>query len=997
MKDILCLASLLSICFIVCLGQNPAPHFRNYTTNHGLPSPEVHCIFQDTKGYMWFGTDNGASRFDGYKFDNYGAAQGLLSNVVLTILEDGRGRIWFSTMTGDVFIFQGDTIMPYKYNSLIESQKPSYAGSKLMHIDQEERAYFRLKMYGVFIIDSMGNSTLVRSKNPDSRILYTVDKKIYSTICLQPQREDFQSWRAHFIQNQSFHFETYNGTFSFEKELPRFSTKGGDLFPFTIKQEKGILILLGLGGLFILEDTSVVLSQKFSPYVLSHHEDESNGFWLGLGGGEGLRYYQNRIDLVDSKYQSYLQGRSISAIFTDKDNGLWITTLQNGIYYTNNKQLQIFNNQSGFPEDFVSTVAFKNPSELYVGFANGEVWQFNPQNCQGKNLKKPFYSLGSQYINDLYFDSLQNILWSDKFYFKNSTWEDDTWWPESIDQRSSGPIGKKWFFDKEEAKLWNVKSNGFYMVNPKTQLVEWYSWKEIPNERAYAVYRSIEGKLWVGQNQGLFEYSDNKLISSEFNELSGKIRVEDIIELPDSTLLLGTKGKGVFAWKKDTIIGISTKQGLASNMVEDLHYDKDSNLYVGTLNGLSIITFDSNLVFKISTFGENNGLPSNEIYNIKSYDGQVWLCTAGGLVKWMQQPLNETTYLPIIRGLRLNGQLIQGWRKKFSHNENSIAFEFISINYKQSGQIPYRYRINQQDSWSYSSNRTVDFAKLSPGSFEFEVQAQNEDGMWSDSAMYPFEISSPWWSTRGFILLAIVSIIGALYFLYKNRINRVKERSETKNTINHLKLSAMKAQMNPHFIFNCLNSIQSFINQGKKEKANYYLVHFSKMVRGCLNASLEKEIPLESEIGWLKNYLELESMRFPNQFDYSIEADDGIDLFDILIPPMLIQPFVENAILHGLLHEGRNVKGRVEIKFKQENDFLISTIEDNGIGIEIAKTIKSQNEKFHKSVGISITQRRLELLNSKEQLGEWLVTEELRNNQDEVLGTKVIVKIRIDK
>jgi sensor histidine kinase YesM len=234
-----------------------------------------------------------------------------------------------------------------------------------------------------------------------------------------------------------------------------------------------------------------------------------------------------------------------------------------------------------------------------------------------------------------------------------------------------------------------------------------------------------------------------------------------------------------------------------------------------------------------------------------------------------------------------------------------------------------------------------------------------------------------------------------LSFALADRINILRREKEmAQNRVLEFQNSALKAQINPHFIFNALNAIQGYIVQGDKLAANRYLSRFSKLIRSALQQSRVTKIPLEDDLDSLKNYLELEQLRFNGGFDFQVKVAAEIDLTEVTIPSMLIQPFVENAIVHGLTNLAG--KGKIEIDLQRNNEVLFITITDNGIGIEASKKQKVGIASSHKSVGMTITKRRLEMLSANQGTGDILV-QELKDENGKVLGTQVTLQIPLEE
>ncbi|WP_306642265.1 sensor histidine kinase [Sanyastnella coralliicola] len=247
--------------------------------------------------------------------------------------------------------------------------------------------------------------------------------------------------------------------------------------------------------------------------------------------------------------------------------------------------------------------------------------------------------------------------------------------------------------------------------------------------------------------------------------------------------------------------------------------------------------------------------------------------------------------------------------------------------------------------------------------------------------------------TGVWILISVIAV-AIIYFAFRFFLNRSRKNAVLEAKLAHLERSALQAQMNPHFIFNSLNSIQSYIANEENEKANRFLAKFSRLVRSMLNHARSQKITLEEEIESLRLYMELEKMRFKDKFDFDIVIDEDIDPTDIILPPLLIQPYLENAIIHGLAQT--RSQGQIRLYYIMDGKYLLATVTDNGIGYETSKRLKQQQgvKTLHKSVGMTITQKRLEMLDEG-NTDKKVTIQEVKDRQGEVLGTKVDVKIRV--
>ncbi|MEO0790104.1 MAG: histidine kinase, partial [Bacteroidota bacterium] len=385
-----------------------------------------------------------------------------------------------------------------------------------------------------------------------------------------------------------------------------------------------------------------------------------------------------------------------------------------------------------------------------------------------------------------------------------------------------------------------------------------------------------------------------------------------------------------------------------------------------------------------------HGIPNLEITDISESENYLWLTTGVGLLKFQPPPFDTASRVPIIEEIRLNGEPVTANRLTNLPASSSYFLElsFASLNFAQLGNNQYRYRLGQDTIWRKFSQPELSFPSLPSGNYQFEIQGQNADGVWSKSAILTIVVAIPWhgkWWVR--IALALLSL-GLIYLYFKRRERVRQQEFALKQQIDQLERSALRAQMNPHFVFNSLNSIQKFIIRQETRNAVDYLARFAELIRDTLNTSARGVHSLEDELRMLNNYLDLEKLRFKDGFEFSFEQEEWIDPGQIMIPPMLIQPFIENAIKHGL--RDKQEGGKIEIKIAGTPNQLQVSILDNGRGFDPRKSKKYDSRER----GMDITQRRLELL-QKDMQHENPMEINLRFNDDgEVCGTEIIIFIK---
>ena len=254
-------------------------------------------------------------------------------------------------------------------------------------------------------------------------------------------------------------------------------------------------------------------------------------------------------------------------------------------------------------------------------------------------------------------------------------------------------------------------------------------------------------------------------------------------------------------------------------------------------------------------------------------------------------------------------------------------------------------------------------------------------------------IFPPWWKTWWFYGITIILLSSLTAFTYRRRIKKIRQEESEKNQLQkriaEIEMTALRAQMNPHFIFNCLNSINRFILVNNSEVASDYLTKFSKLIRMILDGSREDFIPLERELEALKLYIEMESMRFQDSFTWRIKVNENVNVHEIMIPPLSLQPYVENAIWHGLMQAPPENGKKLDIDVYVDENNTIIEIRDNGVGREKAKQLKSKTGDHHKSHGISLTEERLTLMQKLKGVRSDIIIEDLYDMKNEPCGTKI--------
>jgi hypothetical protein len=408
---------------------------------------------------------------------------------------------------------------------------------------------------------------------------------------------------------------------------------------------------------------------------------------------------------------------------------------------------------------------------------------------------------------------------------------------------------------------------------------------------------------------------------------------------------------------------------------------------------------------KMILLGEKDGLINIQLAGhtlFRTPQGTILIGTGKGFYEVVPGQFDEKTVSPpaYLTAFRLfdqpfqAGDMISSVKKiSLAYDQNFFSFDVSAFAYNESGDIEYAYMLEGFDKdWQYiGKKRSGSYTNVPGGDYILKLKTRNASGEWNENGQQiQIHISKPFTATWWFRVLAAIILASVVYAFYRIRINRInkeaKLRSDYEIKLNELENSALRTQMNPHFIFNSLNTINSFINSNDRLQANQYISKFSKLVRLILDHSREKKIILKDELEVAELYMQLEQIRFENKFSFSIDAGN-VDPTSIEVPPLIIQPFVENAILHGLLPGDK--AGILKVTINRRGELVQCSIEDNGIGRETAKKIKERSGYSRKSHGMEITLKRIELFNKDHGVKQDVRVTDLYATDGQAAGTRV--------
>lgn len=961
--------------FFLLKGQNSIYPFKNYTSDDGLPSNECHRILQDKKGYIWIATDRGLCRYDGYTFKRYGRSHGLTDVAVMNMQLDIYDNIWMTTVSKNVFKYNAntDSIVPYKYNHLLEKYT-KYSNSLIdFYVDHDLNLYLNYWGFPMIKIDLSG--TLVMDP-ADALNNYLKAREIENRILL-----NFVSIDSLFVP-KSFSKLNKNGSkiisvdyFQIENEkITDIRYNNNSLlngFAFGYK-EKEVILLSFFGANYLLKNNKVI---KYNFETIRSVVSTPLGY-IGLNATrQEASLYSDLENIVDNKSISkIIEGIDPAHVILDRDGDVWIATLNHGIFKINLHNVKLIESTKSKK---ITSLVHDNENNLIFIEDKKSIKRIDLSQNKIENLVQ-----NQPELNMLLYDSIEKriIIATEKSYILDNIARYDL--KHTYQNFKELSTSVKYINQDDLFHLIAMHTSNIIIYKNRASIYQAPPVYIHPKRvRLNAAISYIDSSLILGTNDGLYTFNDNQFDKFEVCTNLLNIRINDIKKYA-GIYYLATMGNGLVIWDGlDHFYQINARDGLVSDNLERLYIDEKGNIYTCTYNGLSILKLKSDKSYQIENYSTSNGLPSNEVNEITCIGNQIYVATSKGIAVISGLRPVAKSHKPLIVKTTINEDALALQSKSLSYKENNINIEFHTVDYNLEGNILYRYKINNQE-WQTTSSTLLGLVDLVPGKYHIDIQSMNTDSKWSESTPISFIIRKPFWQTWYFRSAVLGVFLFLIFRIYKLYIHRLKEKSIIQDKINNLQRSALQAQMNPHFIFNCLNSIQNYIVRNDKDIAMEYLTKFARLIRQYLNTSNTELVTLEDEISMLDNYLKLEQMRFNHNFSYTFEVNPNIDVTSVKIPPMLVQPFAENAVLHGMSFV--TTGGIINLKFDQSSEFLHIMIKDNGRGFK-----SSSPDKLRSSLGVSITQKRLQYINDNTDSNYNITTKSDEN------GTEINIFIKI--
>ena len=941
------------------------PYYYTINDENGLPSNEVYQVLQDDFGYIWIGCDAGLFKYDGFEYKQYKNVN-QNGRSISGLQLDSKNRIWCRNFNGQVYRVNGDSlklIADFKQNTssnnfTIDENCNAWivCENKLIEFNENGK---QLKSVNIpnsiglnsFIVDVVFyKKTLYLSQSDNGILKFNSSNNSFKKLKISSDENLIKRRSAFFLKNDLLHLvsEELNGKSYVISKL------SGEIFSPIRK--------------YFTEDKNILIYK-----IVSFSQNEA---WICTSTGA----FDDKIEDQNLDHiNTLLKDKKISYSLKDREGMYWFCTLTDGIF--------VFPSLDVLKYDPVSSLlANKNVTaigeglngEVVIGMGTGAISILNSVSRQVKNV---------EIVSDLKLLTVKKIV-----SYKGVTYIAHG----QLTYLKDGVYKALPFYHIRD---FIILKDTFYYVS--SHIVGKIAMKDLDNgdTKKHIILRKtggrniiinpINGKIYFVLNEGVFYYKNQKWTPVFYK---GKPIYASSIAYENNKLWIASISSGLLVFKNDKFVQkFDVNSGLKESEIKFLSV---SNKYVWAC-GNSYLYRIASTSNQIAFFNNSNGINASEVKTIAVINHYVYIGTNKGLSVFSENFPWKNSVIPNIEINSIyEGNLPIPFKNgiQLSYGHKNIYIHLASISFKSKSNFSYIYRIKGlNEEWIKIpvQNKSIVFSNLPSGEFQLEIKSINESDVESKMLIIPLFIESPIWEKGWFyilITLLSIGIIGGLFYL---RVKFIHRKADQHSKFVSSQLTALKAQMNPHFMFNALNSIQDLVLERDIKNSNLYLSKFSNLMRKILDASGQEKISLNDELDILNLYLDLEKLRFGDEFTFSIICDRSVDAFEVEIPSMIIQPFIENALKHGLLHKkGQKV---LTIEF-QSNEGLICLIKDNGVGRKHAEEIKERRASNHRSFATNATEKRIELLNEYDKENYSFEIVDLEENGIS-LGTLVKIKM----
>ena len=1035
-------------CFVL-QAQYRFDNHKKLTAADGLPTDLIFDIAEDQYGFIWLATAKGLVRYDGNKFSKVEKIASdsvhLPSDYIVSILVRGDS-LWVGTNKG-LSILNLSNGQISNYNMDQEHFKKEMGAGEIARrhyvsdiYEDRQKNVWLAPAYGGFVKwDRHAKEFMHYPLFPDKTLsgMYPQIDQTSLIAIIQDTQQDSVLWGASKAGLVKLNTITKKPSRILFQEI-------NDYYKFHINRKICIyqspedrMIYSGswIGGLSVYDPVSgtyVLPALKYAKDFQRMHNLKLNQLLSIIPGEDGLLYltYGNGLftyDLHKKTFQIIKKNiakkvdERYGIDFIDSQKRLWDAT-HGGLYVSDpiEHQFQFFSLEElntadirllthalteDFYPDYISLTGQFGDGVYHVNLATGH--QFKVRAEEHLKNNRTFDAMGMTRLND----STLIIAEGHQLYTLDKT--NEKLIPYDIQVPLKNHFQKQIAVD-DHSTLWvTTSADGLFSIDIRSKTITQHV-DEVPYTGTNHPFKDSRNNIWIATNYGhvVFDRKQNqfRIFDHRRDSSSAFFVSRPFCECPNGEVWLSGDKAGI-----GLVSGTSPEKGIIQKREIKDKQGKTVTVYriacspdnaLWGMNGGNIFKINKttwtadqySLTYGVSALGGGFQFLKN---------GKLFLGSRDGFYTVDPEQLYRNTILPrpyvqsIVTNRGPKHRIEDHLNQKPVHiaaNENVMTITFSAINHSFAEKTKYQYMLQGLDEgWiDAGEKRSLNYSYLPGGNYVFKLRACNNEEIWNDQIYeLPIHIGTPWYKTMLFWSALICLFLGLAYAYYRQQIAQVRKESRLAEQFEkqkaELEMSALRAQMNPHFIFNCLNSIESYIIKNDTKKASEYLNRFGRLIRLILQNSRGNYVNLQDELEALNLYIQLEQMRFKNSFSYAIILADSFNPENYEIPPMLIQPYVENAIWHGLNH--RENGGEVSIKIQKIDDVFRCIIEDNGIGRVASTKIQDAKKIKRKSMGMDITQERIEIVNKIYNTQNKVEIEDLYNYANKAVGTRVTLFI----
>lgn len=971
---------ILSLIFFLIFEVVSAKDFPmlHYTIEDGLPSNTIYDIYQDPDGMIWIGTDKGVSRFNGIKFENFTTADGLSDNECFYFRRDKDGRLWIACYNGQLCFYKDGKFHNEQNTAWLKLPTPNYF-REIRLLSDNSIAFYSKNEPDIFVLNGktfktiqgrtqIGKSLIIK----DVRVVGTKYLIYYSDVITTVQNNKI-------VQEQVLSTKIKNAFF--DQNKTHYLTEGNKVLDSNLSE-------VDFHSFSKLKDKAI-----YRLYNNKLHQI--------IASDKGV--------FIDN-FDAILSNQHIHTTILDKNQDYWIGTKEQGLYIINKQ----FASQKRIVDAFDSKIIFaatKN-DKLVFATTNGDllrtddhdsifcIFNYNHFIKSSKYYFQTLFSIDSnQIINGSEIGNFRMLLY--KFMINNTVNKlpvipkiknQNLILPNELAKGISDHISTdSSIYFKGRYYLWSFNKNYFFQTRKE------YYFKSIKintNYDAIFGFAINNNSIWISTFKSVYKLvNDTPIEQKQFKSISFR----------------------EFCFLNNIIVGFSHKNELlicsnfiSQNIVVDtikeqnciwnkLHFINDSTLLISSNNYHRILTIKRSkdkINYQIKVL-ENPFIPYQPEY-IFSGENKIHFFNKGVISSFPINYVLETKPLPSIKFTTLKTD------KSYDNIQDTVSLEYDqSKNLKISftpisfyhQNLSYEYNISEKGKpgqWNSFTGEELNLIKIGYGNFTIQVRAKTLSGDYSRSAKFVLIVQKPYWATWWFICLLLAVMVLIITIIARMGIKRRLLKKEGEVRFLRSEYKALNALMNPHFIFNSLNSVQSLINNNENTTASKYIRIFSDLIRQNMRNISNELIPLSKELDLVENYLKIEKLRFKEHLNYSIEIGEEVETEMIMIPPLLIQPLVENAIKHGIWPKKSN-DGFIQIRIWESGNLLKIDIEDNGNGFASA----AKTDTLHESYAMSNIQQRIEQLSQIHSSQITIQIEEKKDDKGIIKGVISTVTIQM--